>query len=65
MMRYQVFRGEKAQRDSCYTDPCAGKKQYRLKEARQTVNSLLKAGRFRNARIYECGDHWHIARRRD
>ena len=65
-MVYQVFRGKEALRDKTHKEQCKGKKQYRLREARQTVNTLHKMGRFKEARIYECpfGDHWHIARQR-
>lgn len=64
-MYYRVFRGERAVRKRAGSEQCEGKKKYRLKEARQTANSLRRMGRFKQARIYECGcGFWHIARQR-
>lgn len=64
-MNYRIFKGEEAVRPKSIDNPCEGKKKYRLREARQTVNTLHRMGRFKQGRIYQCDDHWHIARARD
>lgn len=43
---------------------CEGKVRYDKKSAITKAKEAHRSGRVREARVYPCGDHWHIAKNR-